>query len=224
MEKLDDDQIQLVCETVLVLGRISFYVCRDAEDKVNEPVPVNQSLYKECVLPVMENVYALLKREDECNLRESSLGFFYNVADSIGSDFAFLLDKIAEIALTVAESQKGVDYVKEKKGEFSLDTDSEDEEKSGRVVNVKVGYMDEKASAIYALGAFAKACPTAFKPHWPRVLAILDDNYQQFYENIRVQSVNCYMNLALGMVKADNGDRLPQRGNIQLSPSTQEFL
>jgi hypothetical protein len=126
----------------------------------------------------MENVYTLLKRQDQCNLRESALGFFYNVADSIGSDFSILLDQITEIALEIGESQKGVDYVKDKKKEdFSLDTDSEDEAKSGRVVNVKIGYMDEKASAIYALGAFAKACPSAFKKHWPRVLAILDDNY-----------------------------------------------
>lgn len=167
----------------------------------------------------MENIYTLLLREEECNLRESALGFFYNVADSIGADFAFLLDKIAVVALQVAESQKGVDYVKEKKaGEFSLDTDSEDEQKSGRVLNVKIGYMDEKASAIYALGAFAKACPSAFRPHWPRVLAVLDDNYQQFYDNIRVQSVNCYMNLALGMVKADNQDKLPARAALQVSP------
>lgn len=41
VEKLNDDQIQLVCETMQVLGRISFYVCRDSEDKVNEPIPVN---------------------------------------------------------------------------------------------------------------------------------------------------------------------------------------
>jgi len=33
----------------------------------------------------MEHIYTLLNREDECSLRESALGFFYNVADSIGS-------------------------------------------------------------------------------------------------------------------------------------------
>jgi len=74
------------------------------------------------------------------------------------------------VALTVAEGQKGVNYVKEKKeGEFSLDTDSEDEGKAARVVNVKIGYMDEKAAAIYALGSFAKACPAEFQKYWPRV-------------------------------------------------------
>lgn len=122
-----------------------------------------------------------------------------------------LLDKITEVALSVAESQKGVNYVKEKKeGEFSLDTDSEDETKASRVVNVKIGYMDEKAAAIYALGSFAKACPAGFQKYWPRVMSVLEDNYQQFYDNIRVQCVNCYMNLAMAMVKQDLG-QLPQK-------------
>lgn len=103
--------------------------------------------------------------------------------------------------------------MKEKKeGEFSLDTDSEEEGKASRVVNVKIGYMDEKAAAIYALGSFAKACPEGFQEYWGRVQSVLEDNYQQFYDNIRVQCVNCYMNLALGMVKRDLGG-LPTKLN-----------
>lgn len=64
--------------------------------------------------------------------------------------------------------------------------------------------MDEKAAAIHALGSFANACPTQFATYYPRLLAILDENYSQFYDNIRIQTVNCYMNLAFSMVKNIN--------------------
>ena len=163
-----------------MLGRISYYVCRDAEDTTSAVVPVNQELYQKCIVPVMEPVFQLLNTTSDLgNLREAALGFFYNVADSIGEEFSVLLEKITEVALAIAEQQKGVSYIKDKKDphDFSLDSDSENEAVNPRVVNVKIGVMDEKAAAIYALGSFAKACPLGFKPYWPRVLAVLEDNY-----------------------------------------------
>lgn len=42
----------------------------------------------------MEPIFKLLQKEDESQLRESALSFFYNVADSIGTEFSVLVDKI----------------------------------------------------------------------------------------------------------------------------------
>jgi hypothetical protein len=52
----------------------------------------------------------------------------------------------------LASSSEGVTYDKKKKEEFSLDTESDDEEPSERDVKVKVTQLDEKAAAIHALG------------------------------------------------------------------------
>lgn len=66
------------------------------------------------------------------------------------------------VVLKSASNNEGVDYVKKKKTEFSLDTDSEDDEGDIKHMNVKVSVMDEKASAIHALGSFAKSCNVSF--------------------------------------------------------------
>jgi hypothetical protein len=45
-------------------------------------------------------------------LKEASINFFYNVADTIGNEFGVLLDKVMPEVLKSASSNKGVDYVK----------------------------------------------------------------------------------------------------------------
>ena len=127
-----------------------------------------------CIFPIMDVVFGLFQKEEECQLRECALTFFYNIADAIGGEFSGI-DKVTEIAMKIAESNKGVNYLKDKKqDEFSLDTDSEDENTSSRVVNVKLAFMDEKAAAIHALGTFANVCHLKFTHYYPRLLAILD--------------------------------------------------
>ncbi len=67
-----------------------------------------------CIYPVMDGVFGLLQKEDECQLRECALTFFYNIADAIGGEFSGI-EKVTEIAMQIAESNKGVNYLKDKK-------------------------------------------------------------------------------------------------------------
>lgn len=162
-------------------------------------------------MPAMENIYQFLIKEQ---LKEASINFFYNVADTIGNEFSVLLDKVMPEVLKSASSDKGVDYVKEKKQEFSLDTDSEDDEAEVKHMNVKVSMMDEKASAIHALGSFAKSCNVPFQKYLKQVVSILDENYNSFYDNIRVQCIITYENVLLSLVKSVNNNQLPNKTNM----------
>jgi hypothetical protein len=67
------------------------------------------------------------------------------------------------------ECEKDVGVGKKKdNAAFSLDTDSEDEE-----VQVKLTELDEKASAIHAMGELAKSCPLKFVPYFQKAYQIL---------------------------------------------------
>lgn len=63
--------------------------------------------------------------------------------------------------------------VYETKNPGSLDLDSESEEDPD-IAKVKMAYLDEKVSAICALGHFACASPRAFAPYFEKTLSMLD--------------------------------------------------
>lgn len=97
----------------MVLGRISYYVCRDTKSDDSKPYienyQVDQQLYQSCIMPSMENIYQFLIKDQ---LKEASINFFYNVADTIGNEFSVLLDKVIPEVLKSASTNQGVDYVK----------------------------------------------------------------------------------------------------------------
>lgn len=96
----------------------------------------------------MERVYQILMTEKDNEMREASFAFFYLVANAIGGQFETVFDNIINEVLNACklwEPEK-----KEKKNDFSLDSDSEDE--MDALPTNKVTAYDEKAAAIHALG------------------------------------------------------------------------
>jgi hypothetical protein len=91
----------------------------------------------------------MLINNKDYEIREGCFSFFYNLAEGIGKDFEPFFDKLIGITLEISKSEEGMSYLK-KGNEFSLDSDSDDEKDSQ--VNVKSTFLDEKASAIHALG------------------------------------------------------------------------
>lgn len=188
-------------------------------------------LYNSTIMPAMDNIYTTMVNLDDSEIREASLSFFYMLASAMGQDFAPVLEKIADFAFKIGESQKGVSYV-DNTQEFSLDTDSEDDEdmehKNAGEMKVQMNFLDEKAAAIHALGEFAQACPVQFKPFFPRVSLLLESTYNYFYENIRIQAVICMKNVAIAMVKSLNDGKLPkyQQGKLGITfpQEIDEFL
>lgn len=57
---------------------------------------------------------------------------------------------------------------------------------------MKLTELDEKASAIHAVGELARSCPVKFVPYFQKAYQILEENYQFFYENVRIQVLTCY--------------------------------
>jgi importin-4 len=152
----------------------------------------------------METVYGFLISEQDPEVRESAFAFFYLIANAIGSRFEMVFDKLIPIVLKACEPRE----VPQKAKDLSLDTDSEDEN-DVKIVAEKATEHDEKAAAIHALGEFAKACSLKFVPYFETAYRLLDEHYQHFYNNIRIQVCHCYTNLTLGLVRSMNGGNLP---------------
>lgn len=99
-------------------------------------------------MPIMEKVYQILVNERDSEMRESSFAFFYLVANAIGEKFENVFDNI--IGEVIAACKLWEPEKKNKKNDFSLDSDSEDE--MDALPTNKVTAYDEKAAAIHALG------------------------------------------------------------------------
>jgi len=188
-------------------------------------------MYNTYIMPCMDSIYKMMINIDDSEIREASLSFFYLLASTMGEDFGNVLDKITEFAFNIAKSQKGISYV-DNEDDFSLDTDSEGDDsmdhKNASEMKVHMNFLDEKAAAIHAIGEFAQACPLQFKPYFEKAVELLETTYNYFYENIRIQSVICYKNLAQGMVKSLNNGKLPkyEKGKlgIQYPKEVHEFM
>ena len=81
-----------------------------------------------------------------------------------------VFDNIIPIVLTACQPREIKTSKKNK--DFSLDSDSEDEEVQYHME--KITEHDEKASAIQTLGQLAKACPVKFTPYFEAAYKILD--------------------------------------------------
>lgn len=167
--------------------------------------PQRENFYRSYTMPVMEPIYNILVSEPDAEIREACFMFFYLLANAIENDFSSIFEKILPEVIksaTLKTPQKP-----EKKKDFSLDSDSEDE--GAFLTEVQVSEFDEKAAAIRALGELAAACPMNFAPYFEQAYKILDDHHQFFYESVRIEVSTCYVNLVKGFVKSQNNGVLP---------------
>jgi len=67
--------------------------------------------------------------------------------------------------------------------QFSLDSDSDEDEVVG--MDVDVNFIDEKAAAVHALGNLCLFCPSLLLPRLPEVLEVLSNLGFYMHENIR---------------------------------------
>lgn len=161
-------------QNLTVLGKLANIFCK--KDYANR-----EQFYQNYVLRIMENVYFMLSNESDPEVRESCFMFFYLVANAIESEFDFVFDKIIPEVFKSA-----VEKVPEKKpkNDFSLDSDSENEDHI--LTSTKAAEYDEKAAAIRAMGELANACPIKFGPFFDQAYNILDDHHQFFYDSVRI--------------------------------------
>mmetsp|Transcript_5131 Transcript_5131/g.3816 ORF Transcript_5131/g.3816 Transcript_5131/m.3816 type:complete len:109 (-) Transcript_5131:256-582(-) len=97
-----------------------------------------------------------------------------------------VFEQVLGQVVAAVKSEKGIIKVKEEKAQdqFSLgSSDSDSEQEEG--MDVLMDFIDEKASAVHALGYLCLFCPALALPHLHQILETLADVSFYFHENIR---------------------------------------
>lgn len=105
-------------QNIQVLAKVCNIFCK-------ADYPHREEFYKSYSMPVMEPIYLILTTESDPEIRESCFMFFYLIANAIESNFSQVFDKI--IPEVYKSATLKVPEKTEKKKDFSLDSDSEDE-------------------------------------------------------------------------------------------------
>ena len=131
---------------------------------------------------------------DKFELRETAISYFAELARIVKGDMAPIIDKVLDEVLKSIKSTAGVleSRAEQTKDAFSLDTDSEDE--AALVgMDVDVNFIDEKSSAVHALGNIALFCPGLILPRMQEILEVLGEVAFYFHENIRFHVCMTYL-------------------------------
>ena len=81
-----------------------------------------------------------------------------------------------------------------------MDSDSDPEEME---VAVDVNHLDEKASAVNAIGVIGQYCPKLCQGRAAEILRTLEDIQVYFESNVRLQVVYAYVQLTFGLLKLE---------------------
>jgi hypothetical protein len=96
-------------------------------------------------------------------------------------------------------------------------------------VDIDISHVDEKASAINALGIISMHAPILCFGRMQEILAALERNQQFFHENVKFHTVLAYMQIGLGLMKkngvCDADDKFKwTKGAPSESPLPQEVV
>lgn len=72
-------------------------------------------------------------------------------------------------------------------------------------MDVDVNFIDEKSSAVHALGNICLSCPTQVLPRLPEILDTLSELGFYFHENIRYHVCQTYLQIAIGLLRHFTG-------------------
>ena len=113
-----------------------------------------------------------------------------------------ILDQVLTEILNSCKSNAGVkEEIEQKPKEaFSLDSDSEDEADLVGM-DVDVNFIDEKSSAVHALGNIALHCCGLLLPRMQEILDVLSEISFYFHENIRYHVCQTYLQIAIGLLR-----------------------
>lgn len=146
-----------------------------------------------------------------------------------------IFETVLNEIVKTCESEDGIKettVAKDKAQGFSLDSDSSDEEVVG--IDVDHNFIDEKASAIHALGNMGLNCAGLMLPHLERVTKVLIDELGfYFHENVRYHVCLTLTQFAFGLLKlttgkADSDDKYSWTAGLPVAQplpnEVQEFL
>lgn len=110
------------------------------------------------------------EKDNKLQLREQAFGYFSEISKILKSDMKPVLARVLEEILKTCVSEDGMKVVTENEGkkDFSLDSDSEEDD-GDRVagIDIDTSFIDEKSTAIHALGNIFMNCSTLCFPNLP---------------------------------------------------------
>lgn len=114
---------------------------------------------RECIEVFTKYALQFLTESNKFELRETAISYFAELARILKLEMAPIIDQVLTEVLNTCKSNAGVKEELEQKPKeaFSLDSDSEDEADLVGM-DVDVNFIDEKSSAVHALGNIALFC------------------------------------------------------------------
>lgn len=116
-------------------------------------------------------IQCLQHEESIFELKETAMNYFGEISKIMKSDMAPIIPTIIEPILTEVGAELALKTAPKEKKDFSLDSDSEDEE----VLGLDVEGIDEKTAAIHALGNLYLNCSGILAPYLERIVKVLKD-------------------------------------------------
>lgn len=157
---------------------------------------------QECVEVFTKYALQFLTESNKFELRETAISYFAELARILKLDMAPIIDQVLTEVLNSCKSNAGVKEELEAKPKeaFSLDSDSEDEADLVGM-DVDVNFLDEKSSAVHALGNISLFCCSLVLPRMQEILDVLAEIAFYFHENIRYHVSQTYLQIAIGLLR-----------------------
>lgn len=145
----------------------------------------------------------LKQEKNKLELKETAISYFSDLACLIKEDMAPIFETVIN---EILKTMNADDEYNEEKGEkknaggFSLDSDSEEgDDVIG--VNVDINQLDEKASAVNALGVICMNAPKLCQGRMKDILEAQEHLHFYFHENIKYHVCLAYIQIATGMMR-----------------------
>lgn len=140
-----------------------------------------------------------LKSDNKYELKENAISYFSDLSVLMREDVPPCLEQVLEEILKVCHSEEEFTPQEgEKKKDFSLDSDSDDEELG---IEVDVSQIDEKSAAINALGIISLNSPKLCQPKMKEILEALEHLQGHFHENVKFHVSLAYLQIAVGLMR-----------------------
>jgi hypothetical protein len=178
-------------KAIIIMGRVAF------------------NIGKEKYAPYYETMGKIVEEQFSTNfeMNEAVWNYFKDMAMTVKHNILPKLEALVQWCLKSCLSEEGIKKVT-KKEEFSLDTDSENDE--GKETDVRTAFIDEKSAALLCLGELSLACPKEFMNYLDISLEVVEKMWDYFHENIRYQLVTLIESFLESRIMASNEGIIPK--------------
>ncbi|KAL9646889.1 hypothetical protein ABK040_013749 [Willaertia magna] len=193
MEAEGQDILQLKARATECVGIVAF--------------AVGKEIFGPYVDGFMRLAMANIEKNSVSEYKEYTFMFFESVAMTLGADFKVYVEPITNYVLSqlsqenlleIEDSGTGIEAMGSALADDDIEEDDDDEggfDGNNMKLSVRTSVIDEKTSAISAIGQFAKATGPAFSPFLHQALDAIIDSADNFHYALRRQSATSIRNM-----------------------------